>query len=342
MEHNNSKANDGDEFQVANWSLFTIIIPILSLFPIVVNLFNAHELSKIKFKAKTFQNIKLNSKIDAILFLTILLQPFFEELCSKLWRNNYLTMAYKVYILSYLTSALNTVGSLICLVNAWNRYKMMANDKYNFSKYKLENIYSIVILFIFVFSFVFYLPNIFLNSIVLQSESSHVYTLKIANYNLFIAFGVLQFIVSFIIFMISLVLVLKLGLIIKKQRNFTTNFDQKQMCQSFSSIEKGMFLRKASTKKLNKKTSRLVFFFTCIFSVDQLIKTLGIISLLFVKRQTGNFFILFIVYFFAIFTTQIVHACIFFKFIRLFSRRLKHLITFINSKQSNSMSLNLN
>jgi hypothetical protein len=209
-------------FDYLNRILFTIIIPLLSLFPIIINLVNDLTLRKVKVGNKKLGLLIFNVIIDIILFLMVILQSITEcrEYCSNLWSNNYWLIFYQLYISSYFENIFNTISSCLYVINTWNRYYLM-ND------YKISNriIYSILLIQFF-YSILSNLPNLFFNNIQLISNqtnfvnNSFFYELKSIQMNptLNLIFKIYLIITS-LIFIISLILIVKLLFLMQKNIN---------------------------------------------------------------------------------------------------------------------------
>ena len=345
----NSEIQTNSYFNYLDKIVFAIIIPLLSLFPIIINLVNDFQLRKVKTKSKKCGLFIFNLIIDIVLFLTVLLQSLTEceEYCTNLFSNNYWLMVYKLYIGLYFGNILNTISSCFCVINTWNRYYVM-ND------YKISNniIFSILIIQ-FLFSFISHLPNLFLTEIQFKSNESNftssTYELKSIqnNVTLDIIFKIHVAITS-IIFIISLILVMKLLFLMQEKIN--SKFSDDDACaenlvikrchlkslesitlyQRLSSLnpeELDLVLSHLKTCKLESETSMFVFLITLIFAIDQFFKNLSV---------TLTFFYIFACLFALILSVQLIQLFINFKFNQCFSKRLKFLYQKIIRAKLNS------
>ena len=81
---------------VINQIMEMIIFPLVSLFPVVINLLTIFTVPKLK-KIRKFW-FKIDHLIDLVLFITIIFQPIAEckEFCDGWWTSNYWLMFYKL------------------------------------------------------------------------------------------------------------------------------------------------------------------------------------------------------------------------------------------------------
>jgi hypothetical protein len=345
---NFTKTSNNRHFDYLNRILFTIIIPLLSIFPIIINLVNDFTLRKVKVGNKKLGLLIFNVIIDIILFLMVILQSLTEcrEYCSNLWSNNYWLIVYQLYISSYFENIFNTISSCLYVINTWNRYYVM-ND------YKISNriIYSILIIQFF-YSIISNLPNLFLNEIQLISNQTNVnnslfYELKSIQMNpiLDLIFKIYLIITS-IIFIISLILIVKLLFLMQKKINSKYTDDDEcannlvikrsqlksiesiALCHRLSSLspeELDSILSNFRTCRLESETSMFVFLIVLTFTTDQFFKNLKIPMFFYLDNNSIYFFIFYLSFFSLLLLIQLVQLIINYKFNQCFSKRLKFL-----------------
>jgi hypothetical protein len=321
--------------------VFTCVCPILALIPITLHLFNAYIFSNIEFKTQTYRYLKLNAIIDIISLILVLPLPV-TELCSEWWSNNYWLVVYRLYINYYLVRVLRTVSTITSVLVAWDRYRTMDGKKIYGNLFYLG--FSINCLF----SFIIHLPNLFLNEIVLRGnltqQQNETYVIKVIAIDSLSKVIISQSIFMTIILIVAVFLNIKLVLMIKKkinlkfkpikideqqqvieQRKDKTSIDSNSSVQlmeistNFNAYK--MIFSKSKAKEL--ETSLLIFWITVAFIIDQFLQILGGIMIMFINRDSKDYILVFILFYFFIILTHSGNYFIYYNFNISFSRRSK-------------------
>ena len=327
---------------LANQMMQIFLIPSFSLFPITINLYNAYSVSKIELKIKKFQYFKMNAIVDSILLLTILFQPLSEcqELCSRWWNKNYWFLVYKIFISSFLIHVLNTISASYSVKNAWNRFKIMNDIEIS------NKILYLILMLNFIFSCILNLPNVLLMNIESNLNNNSwraaYQTFKlVTQVNFAKKISLAHLIISILVLLVSLMLVVKLGLLIKAQLN--TNKIKKhykdhhkrkesiviyQRCSSISSHNLETILKRFSNKKLVSDTGFFLFWIIFVFIIEQFLKT-GFVIVFLLFTEPLELFFIGTIYIFLSLITLFFHFYIFYKFNKHFSQRLRYLCSLI-------------
>ena len=341
---------------VINQIMEIFIYPLVSVFPVVINLLNAYSISKTEFKILKFRKFKLFYLIDLLLFITTIFQPFAEckEFCDNWWSSNYWFMFYKLYVSSYLTQVLSTISSIFCVRNAWNRYKIM-------NEYEISGLILYIILSLnFMASFLLNMSPILLTDIIPEMnnnnthknilKSNHIYYLKTTTIEFDGKYFLIHFICAIIILIINLILVVRFGVIIKTYINSKTcskisspgSKDQIKRsskkrresvvlykhCSSLNSLDLEIVLREIDDKNLSNETSLICFLMLIIFVIDQFFKYFCIIFFYKIDRNSKEYLILWIIYVSLVFIIQFSQIFSFYKFNTAFKKRLKYLCNY--------------
>ena len=133
------------------------ILPLIQLVAVISNIFNASIFSSPK-KNPSYKYLRTISIIDSIIFIIFMIQT---HLLCKRSANIILTYWYQFYYLFvkyYILRVFMMLSSILKIQIAINRY-LITTDKYNNTQFKTR------IVFFFLFSLLFYLPNIVTNKI---------------------------------------------------------------------------------------------------------------------------------------------------------------------------------
>jgi hypothetical protein len=329
--------------------VFILICPLLALIPIVVNFFSAYIFSNIEFKTKTYRYLKLNAIVDALSMVTLLFFPLTEceELCSGWWNSNYWLIVYRLYINYYLTRVLQTISTILSVTIAWNRCRSMDQHKNS------GNIFYLTILLNIIFSCLMHSPKIFLHEIVLQNnntlDDSKIYALKMVQIevinNLLL---ILNFLFMIVVLIFTVCLNVKLVLNIRKQINakfksiklikkdeetekIVLEKSRNSTIQSFYSAQLNSETNQinsykiifSKTKLMEFESSLMVFWITVVFIVDIVLQTAGVAVVMLLKRDSKEYFFVLIFLYIFIIVSHLGYFCVYYKFNRSFSERIK-------------------
>jgi hypothetical protein len=322
--------------------VFTFVMPTLTIIPIIMNLMSAFIFSNIEFKTQTYRYLKLNSIIDAISLGTILFLPVTQcqELCAKWWTNNYWLVVYEIYINNYISRSLRTVSSILSVTIAWKRFRTMNQYKIN------NNNFYFIISSIFMFSFVLYLPALFLSKISSNNSTGQIYTLRVAKLNVYNQLSLIYYLVTILILILTVILNAKLVFKIKEQLNLkfrSIKFKSANDCKivEFLSLNtntvnlrpvlvddrlKTYRIIFSRNKIVEFETTLLIIWITLVFIIDQFLQTISASLFLFIDKTSQKYILILIFLFLIIVSTQLFNVYFYYKYNRAFSRRFRLLI----------------
>ena len=302
------------------------VFPLLIIIPLTLKLFSINIFSNIEFKTQTFKYLRLNSIIDVLTLISSIFIPlaFYQEFFSKWWPSNYGAIFYQLYVTLYLDHdlcLLNTIFNFIVICFQFKNFK---------NKLTSGRLFYFIVLISFVFSLTFHLPNLFLIEISFKNESLNntIYCLKVKNRNYFHKFILIEYLLSFLFLLLTLILSLIVGFKIRKQKiakfqsiiytskrhafGSRMSFDCKIVANSTS---------KKHTSLYESKTAILSTFATFISSIEQALKLiLNFITVAFKINFERSISIL-IYYYVIIILSQLFQVFIYYTFNKAFSRR---------------------
>ena len=313
------------------------MFPVVLIIPLVLKLICAFIFSNIEFKTQTYRYLKLNSIINAMLMLTLLFLPLTEcnKLCDGWWESNYWLLAYKLYIIRFISRCMRTISSLIILTISWNQFRDL-ND----CRIRKKNRFYLIVIFSITFSFVLYLPDLFLNKIEKEPSNDSVDHLEkdttdtLKGY-VVEAVNIFQYAVAFIILIFTLFFNIIVACKIKyqkntefksilfistKKKNINSN-PRNSISVQFDAAQ--IISQKMMPKLYESQTKLLSVFITFAFTVDEVLTNAsdGIFS--FGIKNEMQYFVFIRVFYLMVFVVQMSHVFVFYKFNKAFSRRFK-------------------
>jgi hypothetical protein len=336
--------------------MFTLVIPLISFIPIVLNLYSAFIFSTIE-NSQTCRFLRINSIIDAISLSTTLLLPLCEcqEFYSTWLNNNYILTLYQLYVNYFFNRTLLTFSSLLNLTLAWNQYR--ENGKYSIK----GKLYYLILTIISVFSLALNFPNLFQNHIVKHDNKTEFYLVKVKHVQFYNVFSLIQYTISIIILILTVSLNSVIANKIKSRctinigklmlgKKYQRRYDDSLIKKSIVSVnylngfissnlnecnDLNASIHEEFEQNISKITSEstMVFWITLVFTIDQLIRAIVASILFFInKKKSSEFIIVLILSCLISVLIQFLYFFIYCKFNKIFFKKLQNFSGFKANK----------
>jgi hypothetical protein len=151
----------------SNWGY--LVLPCISIFGFITNLLNIAVLLNKKMKDVSFRYL-LATSISDCFYLTIASYIFIYECKDCPFHNTYFTQFFDIVIAHYISACLAIFNILTDIILSFIRYSVLKNKDYLQPKH-----YFLVIVSIFIISFLFYSPPLFfkiITPIIYQNQTS--------------------------------------------------------------------------------------------------------------------------------------------------------------------------